>query len=473
MFSSVDNKQVIIKPYRRDDIGIPLYRSLNRFIAGVFCSAIFLYVFFGINNYSMIVDNSNIFAANVVNVICYFLILFAFIKWKISPTMMTIITVLYSMIFVALNLYLFWDSTGAFFEFTGSDSYNYHQLSTTVSEMGVIDGIKDYVENTRYDFDDAGFVFYLSVIYWLTDSILLERLINILLNAVSVVLIYKISKRFIIRKLAIITSISYGIASFTIYYQSSGLKEILMITLLLISYYLYYHFTDRRTVLRGGMFILVTSILMFFRIPLVIFIFLSVAITEFINRRGLSFGRLIVTFLALSAVLGVGILQYDKLEQYTRRFNTPLRIDAAEKGLERPSVSLFMRSTAMLAGIFGPFPSVVPLDNNQDTVMHGPGLILKVFLSSYFIFGVFFAFRRKIYLFLPLILFCLMHIVSLSYLVHTFKIRNVLPYFPFFFLIAYYGFQMVICNQHPAVRQSVFLTNFFVIILISRPDYNY
>ena len=448
-------------------VGISTYPSLKRFVLWVFCFAICLYAFFGINNYSMINENSKIFTANVVNMICYFLVLGAFIKWRMSLGMAIFVTIIYSIIFSALNLYLFWDVTGEFFEFTGSDSYAYHQFSVAVSEMGPIDGIRDYLVNTRHDFDDAGFVFYLSAIYWLTDSIWTARLMNILLNAVSVYLLYNMSKRFLADKLAMIASISYGIASFTIYYQSSGLKETVMITLILLSYHLYYHFADKRTVARGILFISVASSLMFFRIPLALFILLSACLTEVFSGRIMRIRKLVIILLALLTVFSVSMLYQDKLESYTRRFATPLRVEAAEQGLERPRPSLFMRSAAVLAGVFGPFPSVIPLEDNRDTVMHGPGLVLKTVLSIYFMFGFFIAIKRKNWLLLPLILFCLMHIVSLSYLVHTFKLRNVLPYFPFFFLIAFYGFQMVTSkSKHVAIRQTVFLTNFFVMAIL-------
>jgi hypothetical protein len=190
---------------------------------------------------------------------------------------------------------------------------------------------------------------------------------------------------------------------------------------------------------------------MFFRIPTVIFIFLSIFVAEQLKKGK---GKKNILFSLILLVIGVFFTSNyaDRITRYTRSYNTILR---TKSGIQKPGN--FLRSTAALAGIFGPFPTITPVLRNRDTVMHGPTLILKGFLSTYFLFVVYFVWRRKEFNILPILLFSLMHIISLSYLIQTFKLRNHFTYLPFFISLSFYVIYII--HREPDYKRIKFVIN--------------
>lgn len=419
------------------------------------------------SNYMLIGDNDLIFWVNFLGLLFFYLLILFCMKFGSYNEIQLVFWVfLYNIVFVLLNIYLFYLYTGEIFEFTGSDSHSYHLFASEYSKLPLIEGIKKFTSFTKYSFDDTGYVFYLSTLYSIFNSPLICRIFNVLLNTFTVILLFRIAKNFMHVKYAFIASMVFGISSYTVYYQSSGLKETLMLLILVLAYYHYYEYLSKSYVKHIILFIFFTLVLMFFRVPLVIFILASVIITEYL-KRGRKTNRILITVLALGVVTYIGLIYTEYLTMYVRRFNPTLY---TKSGLVAPGN--FLRITSIFAGIFGPFPTVTPIEGNQDTVMHASSLILKGFLSTYFIFSFYLCLKRKEFLAFPLILFCILQIVSLSYLVHTFKFRNQFPHMAFLILASFYVINILFHEEgYRRIRKIIFGINFLLVIALFSWNY--
>ena len=415
----------------------------------VYCFSILLYMFFYIDQQSLIAANDLIFIVNIIYLIFFYtVILFVIYHYLYSFKFLIVISFVFCYIFVSLNYFLFIIYTSSVFEFTGSDSYNYHFFASQISNTNIISGLNNFLKFTKYGFDDSGFVLYLSIAYSILDSIYLIRLLNILYNALTIYLLYQIATYFIPKHLSFIATITYGISSFSIYYQSSGLKDTIMVLLIVLSFYYYYLYIIRRKLIFVFLFLLIALLLLFFRIPLTVFILTSVFISHLLHYK-FNISTFVISILTFSVSLFIASNYHSELIRYTKSYNTTLR---TESGIEKPTP--FFMASAILAGIYGPLPTVIPTYDKRDTAMHAPSLILKSFLTSFFIFGIYFVFKYKYLNMLPLLLFSYMHIISLSYLAQTFKLRNQLPHFPFFIIVSFFSLGILsYSDRHPVIRQ--------------------
>jgi hypothetical protein len=441
----------------------PSFVSLKRLLFWGFLYALSIFLILGIIKSPLLKNNWPIYFNNLAQTVCYFSVIFVCLKVKtITQSKLYALVFSYSLIFVLLNLSLFYSFTGRSFEFTGSDSAFYDDVANIMADMKIVQSIKWFLLGPKFGFDDLGFPLYLSFIYRAFDTPIMGRLINVVLNAGTAIFLYKIAKRFMAIRLAAISAVVFGTASYTVYYQSSGLKESLMLTLIIYSYLNYCRYVERPNIRHLCKCLFPAFALAFFRVPLVFFILISIGLSEILKNKKRISAVILGGIVLVSTLIGT-IYFEEKLISYEQKYNTVLR----ERGDRPEDASLLLRGTAVGAGLFGPFPTIVPAYENEDTAMHAPSLVLKGFLSIYFIFALFFVLKYKDYSFAPLMLFALIHIISLTYLVHTLKMRNQFPAFPFIILGAFYTIGILSKHpEHTIIKKIINVCNICVVPVV-------
>jgi len=127
--------------------------------------------------------------------------------------------------------------TGSPFEFSAGDSKGYHGTALWIVEM-FYNGIIEYYFNEYLNItglSDSGWPMTLAIIYLLSfKNILVVRIINAILSAYMVVLIFKIAKRNFNVYAAKITAIMAMLLPAFIYYSGTHLKETMMVFLLMV-----------------------------------------------------------------------------------------------------------------------------------------------------------------------------------------------------------------------------------------------
>src|SRR5690606_29803452 len=85
-------------------------------------------------------------------------------------------------------------------------------------------------------------------------------------------------------KTSLTVALLYGLSSYTIYYVSSGLKETIFTLLVVLSFYFYLQFNNTRKNKFIFLIIFFISTLLFFRVPVAIFILSAISFTEFFYK---------------------------------------------------------------------------------------------------------------------------------------------------------------------------------------------
>jgi hypothetical protein len=131
-------------------------------------------------------------------------------------------------------IYLFYQvQTGKPFEFNSNDSWGYHQTGNWILDMFLAGDMDYYFSHYLKGVSDAGWEFTLAFMYLISfRSIVIVRLINALLSAWMVVLVYRLATRNFGESAGRITAILALLLPNFIFYTGLHLKETLMVFLL-------------------------------------------------------------------------------------------------------------------------------------------------------------------------------------------------------------------------------------------------
>ena len=269
------------------------------------------------------------------------------------------------------------------------------------------------------------------------------------------------------QRLAFTGALVYGISSYSIFYQASGLKETLMVFFIISSFYYYtkYIKTDKSLYLIFS--ILSGFMLMFFRVVIVAIILLSYFISEIIRRRNNI--QIIIPIFIFSLILVTFLSNYlDFISKLIHAADFILYYKSFESSYISTNTGVFSYTTALMSGIIGPLPTLLPFNGKESLSIYSSGLILKVFLSSYFLFSLKFAWKEKNHIILPIIIFCLIEIMGLSYLLESFELRKAMPHIGLFLLASVYSYEQIHnrYKSHKLIKALILIFNSVFAVLI-------
>ena len=412
---------------------------MPKYLIIVFSYTLFLYAFLGIFFSEHIGNNYNIFLVNILFFIIYFGILMHVSNHGIKLRDLLIIIFIFNVIFVAAFNFLFYLHSESFFAFNAADSLNYDRVGKAIAEGAILESLNKIPE--RYSFDDYGFFLYVGFLYRIIINPLFVNFINIILQCFSVFFIYKIGSRFLSRKYNGIAALIFGISSYSCFFLSSGLKEPLMLFLLLFSYYLYFIFVQKKRYVFLFSSLLVCLLLIFFRVPVVLIMFLSIILPKYGKRR-LTKGNIIILLSAIAISFAILNYRFDLLSRY---LNIIGHINQANFNHD----GIFVYANGILAGFLGPLPTFLPIGGHSSISMYAPSLSLKCFLSIYFIIGIYLVLKRKIAQEIkPIVFYSLFEIIAVISVADPFELRKSYLHIPFVIMISMFAFQHLYQNKY-------------------------
>lgn len=316
---------------------------------------------------------------------------------------------------------------------------------------------------TKYGYDDMGMIVYVGLVYSVFDSPILLKMVNLIINLINIVLIYKTGSLIMDKKYAFLAALLFGISSYNIWFLVSGLKEPLMLTFILAAFYFYLKYKCDRSRLHLFLAILFSLFIFFFRVPVVLFVIVSFGVSEILSGK-IDLKRIVAaSFVILSLV--VVLVSFSEVIVFYLGSTNPARFMAGSETTAsiNPVVSL-------MSGVFGPFPTILPLPASkfEDVSVYAPSLVLKVFLSVYFVMSVVFLFKEKKSQFLSIVAFCWVQIMSLTIIEQTFKLRYSILHFPFIIILAVYAIQFLDKQDNSFNKYKTFghLVNIGLVLLI-------
>lgn len=315
-------------------------------------------------------------------------------------------------------LYLFWSYTGLLFEFTGSDSSMYFRESQRRLNLTLYDALRSFVDNTKYGWDDAGMIAYSHIVFSIYNSIFFQRVLNFILLIFQATLLRSIMKRLVISKNIINLTLGIFITnSFILYFVSSGLKETIFTTIIVIIWYLY--FLKFKSVIRNILLIVSTSSLYVFRIPEFLLTLIALSIKH-------SKKYALLLFLPLLSVLTFILYSYkDVIIWYLNRGDQDVAV-AVNNGL-------IYKFSVFCSGLFGPFATFISTESQRDTLLYSMGLTTLMVIRLYSLLSLKYFFTRSKEI-MPLLIHIGLHVLVLIVVDRTLKIRYWMPVIPGIFI---------------------------------------
>jgi hypothetical protein len=356
-------------------------------------------------------------------------------------------------IWVVFSYFFYIHMTGEPFEFIAADSLMYHRAGSNV----LINGFDDL--ETAFlglDLSDRGFPFYLSLIYFVFGPhIIIPRLINALLGAWIVVLIYHLARRNFSENVGRIAAIMMMLMPNLIYYCGIHLKEIPMVFLLVF-------FIERvdmllRKRIRFTELALIAGLgvaLFFFRtVLLASALFALLSMVLFIRRTGSNWIQR--SIIAIWVVITVF---------FTFSYEIQVEFEALIKNVDTQSQNMEFRaqrehgnklatygSTVIFAPVMfvAPFPTFVNIETQQNQMMLSGGYFIKNILAFFILISIIDIIKRKLLRkYLLILSFLLSYLIILAQSSFALSERFHLPALPFLIILAAYGITKINVKYH-------------------------
>jgi hypothetical protein len=404
--------------------------------------------------------NNVLFVYNLITAIVYFLLLALVVnKKRYTKYDLIFITFMVTSVLIFVNDYIFlkWGHTQLFFG--AVDAVTYNHAASNISHLN-FGGRMNFLNSTHDfgDIGDKGFPIFLSYVYTIFDSPNLMDCIDLILSLGTVFLLYKIGKTFLPKKYAYTGALIYGISQYAIFFSSSGLKEPLMVFIIVLSFFFYIQYVKEKGVMFLTLAIFTAFLVAFFRLPLMIFLVVSFALNELTGKKMTATKYILIGFLAIASIALYSFFSASLLETYVDSAGNNAFVTVSATGALH--YNTFGYIVSFFSGLFGPFPTYMPFDHKRIIAMYAASITLKVFLSIYFFYAVYYAFKLKNNFMKPLILFALFDIAGLIYEADTLQVRKSMPHLPFVIMVSMYtiaNYKQIIRGVHKYIFAGYYI----------------
>jgi len=410
---------------------------VNNLLKTAFITSIIVSILLGafllFSNYS----NLPFFIFNFLTTFSFYVVLIASYR-KITHNYLGLITttVIYQTIAITALTQLYISYTGHPFSLMARDSLTYDWLATENINLPFLDAVKAIASELAID--DLGFPTYLSFAYRLSLNPLLARYFLIIVIILISIFVYKIGQNYLSNRYAYLASIAVSISNFSVLYASNGTKELFMILILMASFHYFLRYMKRREIKYLIVAVLVSFLLIFFRIPMVFFFLMTIAISFLFHKGNKS---VFVVFLSIVIFSSIFLL-YNYYSRSIDRFADISTEDAVERSAGFVGHSgLFTFFVSIVSGVIGPLPTLFPKLGKEDISFIGAAVVLRVFLAGYIISTVYYVYKNRESKFYPIIIYPLITISALLVISEVFEFRFHLPHVPLLIILGFYGIE--------------------------------
>lgn len=370
-------------------------------------------------------------ALNVFTFACYALALWVSSNWAEShytPRNLGLTIFGYSIVILTLYLLLSAYYTDNTFMFSEDDARLYEKASFSRYDMPISEWIPDMMRrNVEYGDWGAGVIF--SLIVHIIPSKLFVNFCDVILNTISGLCLFKIGKGIMHCRYAYLAALAYSTSSYCFFFMGSFLKEIIFVFWVVLSlYFLYlYHQHDRlRYLVMAG---LASLVVIFFRPPVTVFIWMAFMTMFFIKTKNGVFRGIGILAILVVFVAALGMIQ-DASEKYG---------NDGEAVVLYQKTNTFQKSVLYAGALIGPFPRLLLTDDEMDyKPIFGSGLLFKLLLFFAFWKGLWFAVRNKRTEVMPIYAFVLSEVFALFVAMDGLELRKSMPHVPFVVLAAFW-----------------------------------
>lgn len=338
---------------------------------------------------------------------------------------------IYTLIFTVLYLQMSFFYTGNTFLLSEFDARAYELHAFRMKDMNFVDALS-YISDI-WDYDDWGAPMSMAFLLKVVPYKLFVNFCYVLMNSLCALCLFSIGRTLdMTRKYAYMSALSYAIASYTIFFLGSFLKEEALCFLVIVSFYLLYQYQKSQNLLYLALGGFTSLLVVFFRVPIALFIWLSYASLLLLDNKGHVKRMLFIFIFFFVSILTTGLVLYSS----ARYANSG---DVAES-YQYVSTNLFQKIVSLVGALIGPFPALFQITSVEFTQkpMFGAGLLFKFLLFFPFWKGFMLSLKTKTVEVFPLYLFTIMEMVGLCVVIDGLEVRKAVPHFAFFILAAFW-----------------------------------
>lgn len=351
------------------------------------------------------------------------------------------------------------------------DSWLYHSTGVAVQNYS-LEELFTYLKCNSFNIDDWGFpliVYFTYHIFGANIGIDLLLLFNILVITISSFRLYQLAGYFLEKSYALLVTFIWGTLPFLAYTTVVGLKENFFLFFTISSLYYMYKYLQKKNLKNLLYFLAYTAGLFFFRYALVFMMFISL-ITGLLlfnsnsskRLKYLLIGGFILGGLAFKiAVDFIATLQGGSYEALL--YAVTYRVDENSYG------GAFTMLVNFIAMIIGPFPNFISDSDKANYItIYSYTSFIKMLFSFFFLYGIWYIFKRKLYYYLPMLAFIFLQSIMIFFTFYTLHIRYQLPHIPFQLIIAGYGLNVFVHRQSKVGKRLLitYMGGVFILILI-------
>lgn len=412
---------------------------MTRIVVIYILSTLLIYAVLGFQYSDSFTENLDVYWINIAHLLATSALLIICLRYEnIKVKHLLSITLVFNLAFGSFYTFSINDHTGLLFQYVPSDAPFYDEGGRQVSDGNLLTGVSKIVDETKYGFDDMGMILYVGAIYKIYDSPILVKIINLIINTISTLLIYKLGREIMSHRFALLAALCFSVSSFNLWFLISGLKEPVMVAIILVYFFAFIKYIRTKELKYLLVMSLSAPLLMLFRPAVLIFLLLA-TLSGFLFRKGIN-AQKAIAIMFMIGILGTGTYIFkEPISILLKRENS-----SVYKGEEEKSSKINLPLVAA-AGIFGPFATIVPQteDRFADVSVYAASLILKMVISLFFVYGSYYLFRERLFFAIPLIVFCYTEIMALTIIDNTFKLRYAFPHLPLLYIVGFYGLYLV------------------------------
>lgn len=309
-------------------------------------------------------------------------------------------------------------------QFNPNDSQVYDLISKKIVSNNFVIDYKLLDNNFRQSlqYDDFGILYITAFTMLFYENNISLNILYVLLSTLNFYIIYKISCFYLNKRISIFVSSLSIITSYNLFFISSGLKEIILCTLVNLFYFFSINYSSK---IYSVLSYLLIFLLIFFRPILIVISTVSNVKPNYKN---------IILFITFSVPAFLLLFIYTD----TFRFFTYIYYiddDLSRDRLIGKGSYSFLFTASFISSFLGPLPTISFDHKSLDSLYSNISLLSKFLFVPLYCLGIFTLFRKKLLVFFPLFFFILMNSLGLTFLLSGFELRYLVMHFPFYFII--------------------------------------
>lgn len=321
-----------------------------------------------------------------------------------------------------------------FFSFNEIDALLYHNAAEYIADTSFQEGVGRFLKD--YDFDDLGIVIVIGTLYQIAQSNLILNIFYLLISIFSAVKLFELASYFMSKMSAFICSLAFYSLSFVVWFNSSGLKESLLIFLVIYFFERYYRFALKKDVKALPIAFLAVAFMLFFRPAVGFFCVFSVGLT-FLIFRWKSVVGLITIIASIIFIIILSSILIDNFNRYLMGGDLTYLLQIKEQqGMVIGGIG-FTYAVNILAQAIGPMATFTP-GKSEILSFYAPGLVYRILIGVPFWLGIGYIFKKKVTDLFPIAFFVLMEMLSLTLILEGLELRKAIPHFSLVFVIGFF-----------------------------------